>query len=72
MSIVFDRSPTGHMLLTRLQRGFKLWDEDGVCRRTVDRKASVQSINWFPGGEGNDQAARFSSVLSTFRSLAFR
>ncbi|KAK7690720.1 hypothetical protein QCA50_005819 [Cerrena zonata] len=44
-------SPTGHMLLTRLQRGFKLWDEDGVCRKTVDRKASVQSISWFPRGE---------------------
>ncbi|OCH89316.1 WD40 repeat-like protein [Obba rivulosa] len=45
-------SPTGHLLLTKLNRGIKVWTEDGVCRKTIDRRRSVQSIAWLPGGEG--------------------
>ncbi|KAI0324766.1 WD40 repeat-like protein [Cubamyces sp. BRFM 1775] len=44
-------SPSGHMLLTKLGRGVKVWTEDGVCRRTIDRRRNVQSITWMPGGE---------------------
>ncbi|EMD35391.1 hypothetical protein CERSUDRAFT_116166 [Gelatoporia subvermispora B] len=45
-------SPTGSLLLTKLNRGIKVWTEDGVCRKTIDRRRSVQSIVWLPGGEG--------------------
>ncbi|KAE9392118.1 WD40 repeat-like protein [Gymnopus androsaceus JB14] len=44
-------SPTGHLLLTKLNRGVKVWTQDGVCQRTIDRPAYVESITWFPGGE---------------------
>ncbi|KAI8972801.1 WD40 repeat-like protein [Trametes punicea] len=44
-------SPSGHLLLTKLGRGVKIWTEDGVCRRTIDRRRNVQSITWLPGGE---------------------
>ena len=26
--------------------------QDGVCRKTIDRRRNVQSIAWLPGGEG--------------------
>lgn len=62
-------SPSGHLLLTKLGRGVKIWTEvccsarrlmrpcaytgqDGVCKRTIDRRRNVQSITWMPGGEG--------------------
>ncbi|OJT12118.1 hypothetical protein TRAPUB_11343 [Trametes pubescens] len=44
-------SPSGHLLLTKLGRGVKIWTEDGVCKRTIDRRRNVQSITWMPGGE---------------------
>ncbi|KAI0821946.1 WD40 repeat-like protein [Trametes gibbosa] len=44
-------SPSGHLLLTKLGRGVKIWTEDGVCKRTIDRRKNVQSITWLPGGE---------------------
>ncbi|ESK86388.1 catabolite degradation [Moniliophthora roreri MCA 2997] len=44
-------SPTSDLLLTKLVRGIKVWTQDGVCRRTIDRPAPVESITWFPGGE---------------------
>ncbi|KAJ4467107.1 hypothetical protein C8R41DRAFT_64960 [Lentinula lateritia] len=44
-------SPTGHLLLTKLNRAVKVWTQDGVCLRTIDRPAYVESITWFPGGE---------------------
>jgi hypothetical protein len=44
-------SPSGNMLLTKLTRGIKLWDEEGVCLMTVERQGYVESIKWFPGGE---------------------
>ncbi|KAH7910198.1 hypothetical protein BJ138DRAFT_1180462 [Hygrophoropsis aurantiaca] len=44
-------SPMGNLLLTRLNRAIKIWSEDGVCRRTIDRQRNVQSMAWLPGGE---------------------
>ncbi|KAF7325948.1 Catabolite degradation [Mycena kentingensis (nom. inval.)] len=43
-------SETG-MLLTKLVRGVKVWTEDGVCQKTIDRQTNVESITWCPGGE---------------------
>ncbi|KAG0696113.1 hypothetical protein DFH29DRAFT_1004842 [Suillus ampliporus] len=45
-------SPVGVLLLTRLNRAIKIWTEDGVCRKTIERQHHVQSIAWLPGGEG--------------------
>ncbi|KAG6908170.1 hypothetical protein DXG01_005870 [Tephrocybe rancida] len=54
-------SPTGNLLLTKLQKGIKVWTaEEGVCRKTIDRKTIVESVAWFPDGrafisvEGSD------------------
>ncbi|KZT24894.1 WD40 repeat-like protein [Neolentinus lepideus HHB14362 ss-1] len=44
-------APTGHLLLTKLNRSIKVWTQDGVCRKTIDRHHTVHSIAWFPGGE---------------------
>lgn len=44
-------SPAGVLLLTRLNRAIKIWTEDGVCRKTIERQHHVQSIAWLPGGE---------------------
>ncbi|KAJ7634736.1 hypothetical protein FB45DRAFT_989512 [Roridomyces roridus] len=43
-------SDTGNILLTKLVRGMKVWTEDGVCQKTIDRETNVESITWFPGG----------------------
>jgi len=45
-------SASGHLLLTRLTRGMKIWTaEDGVCRKTIERPHSVSSVAWLPGSE---------------------
>ncbi|KZV65320.1 WD40 repeat-like protein [Peniophora sp. CONT] len=44
-------SPSGNMLLTKLNRSIKVWTETGVCTRTIERGTTVQSITWMPGGE---------------------
>ncbi|KAH7907662.1 WD40-repeat-containing domain protein [Hygrophoropsis aurantiaca] len=44
-------SPTGALLLTRLNRAIKVWTEEGVCRKTIERPHNVQSVTWLPGGE---------------------
>ncbi|KAG1834776.1 WD40-repeat-containing domain protein [Suillus variegatus] len=44
-------SPIGVLLLTRLNRAIKIWTEDGVCRKTIERQHHVQSIAWLPRGE---------------------
>ncbi|KAL5523027.1 hypothetical protein ACEPAF_1294 [Sanghuangporus sanghuang] len=45
-------SPNGDLLLTKMIRGVKLWTTDsGVCRKTITRNRSIQSIAWFPQGE---------------------
>ncbi|KAF8835950.1 WD40 repeat-like protein [Paxillus ammoniavirescens] len=45
-------SPNGRLLLTRLTRAVKVWSEDGVCKKTIERQNPVQSIVWLPNGEG--------------------
>ncbi|TDL22745.1 WD40 repeat-like protein [Rickenella mellea] len=45
-------SPTGNLLLTKMNRGVKVWaTESGVCTKTIDRHRAVQSVTWCPGGE---------------------
>ncbi|KAI5118541.1 hypothetical protein M0805_008482 [Coniferiporia weirii] len=45
-------SPKGDLLLTKMVRGMRIWTADsGVCRKTIDRQRSVQSVTWFPQGE---------------------
>ncbi|KAG2136417.1 WD40-repeat-containing domain protein [Suillus clintonianus] len=44
-------SASGTILLTRLTRGIKVWTEEGLCKRTIDRPHSVSSIAWLPGSE---------------------
>ncbi|CCL98725.1 uncharacterized protein FIBRA_00730 [Fibroporia radiculosa] len=44
-------SPNGFTLLTKLNRGVKVWTEDGVCRKTIDRHKTVHSIAWLPSDE---------------------
>lgn len=44
-------SPNGQQLLTKMNRGIKVWTEDGVCKRTIDRGHNVQSITWLPTGD---------------------
>ncbi|KAF9225897.1 hypothetical protein BS17DRAFT_777834 [Gyrodon lividus] len=44
-------SPLGNLLMTKLNRVIKMWTEDGVCRKTIDRQCTVQAIAWMPGGE---------------------
>ncbi|KAF7360499.1 Catabolite degradation [Mycena venus] len=44
-------SDTGNVLLTKLIRGMKVWTEDGVCQKTIDRQTNVESITWFPGSQ---------------------
>ncbi|KZT00504.1 WD40 repeat-like protein [Laetiporus sulphureus 93-53] len=44
-------SPNGSTLLTKLNRGVKVWTEDGVCKKTIDRRRTVQSVAWLPAGE---------------------
>ncbi|KAF9031656.1 WD40 repeat-like protein [Hymenopellis radicata] len=45
-------SPSGHLLLTKLNKSVKVWTEDGVCQRTIDRPVAIESITWLPGGDG--------------------
>ncbi|KAG0698073.1 hypothetical protein DFH29DRAFT_121383 [Suillus ampliporus] len=44
-------SASGTVLLTRLTRGIKVWTEDGLCKKTIDRPHSVSSIAWLPASE---------------------
>ncbi|CAL1699128.1 unnamed protein product [Somion occarium] len=44
-------SPSGTTLLTKLGRSVKLWTDDGVCKRTIERRTAIQSIAWLPAGE---------------------
>ncbi|KIJ61612.1 hypothetical protein HYDPIDRAFT_31215 [Hydnomerulius pinastri MD-312] len=44
-------SPLGNLLLTKLNRVIKIWTEEGVCRKTIDRQCAVQAATWMPGGE---------------------
>ncbi|KAF5369016.1 hypothetical protein D9758_002829 [Tetrapyrgos nigripes] len=46
-------SPDGQFLLTKLVRGIKVWNLDGVCTRTIDRLTSdpVEAVTWLPKGD---------------------
>ncbi|KAI6043946.1 WD40-repeat-containing domain protein [Pisolithus marmoratus] len=44
-------SPSGNLLLTKLNRVVKVWTEEGVCRRSINRKASIQAVTWLPSGD---------------------
>ena len=46
------RSPSGSLIMTKLPRAIKIWTQDGVCRKTIERSCPVQSIAWLPHGEG--------------------
>jgi hypothetical protein len=46
------RSPSGNLIMTKLPRAIKIWTQDGVCRKTIERKRPVQSVAWMPQGEG--------------------
>ncbi|KZV68541.1 WD40 repeat-like protein [Peniophora sp. CONT] len=45
-------SPSGTRLLTKLKSSVKVWTENGVCVRTIERGCQIQSITWMPQGEG--------------------
>ena len=45
--------------------------QDGVCQRTIDRPAYVESITWFPGGEGDCSSHWPLSLHKPFFPLAF-
>ncbi|KAG6328556.1 hypothetical protein ID866_10532 [Astraeus odoratus] len=49
-------SPNGKLLLTQLTRFVKVWSEDGVCKKTIERESPIQSIVWLPTGEGTSIA----------------
>ncbi|KAH7913231.1 hypothetical protein BJ138DRAFT_1223683 [Hygrophoropsis aurantiaca] len=44
-------SPKGHLLLTRLNHAIKIWTEDGVCKRTINRESVIQSVAWLPDSD---------------------
>ena len=46
------RSPSGSLIMTKLPRSVKIWTQDGVCRKTINRDCQVQSVTWLPQGEG--------------------
>ncbi|KAG1748304.1 quinon protein alcohol dehydrogenase-like superfamily [Suillus paluster] len=64
-------SPAGVLLLTRLNRAIKIWTEDGVCRKTIERHHHVQSIAWFPGGEGEAPIDTHGCDTDNSSSIAF-
>lgn len=43
--------------------------QDGVCKKTIDRHASVESLTWFPGGEGGFSLIIWGSTIKP--SIAF-
>jgi len=52
MSKLSLRSPSGNLIMTKLPRSVKIWTQDGVCRKTIERDCPVQSVTWLPQGEG--------------------
>ncbi|KAF7986338.1 hypothetical protein HWV62_35326 [Athelia sp. TMB] len=44
-------SPDGKQLMTKLTRAIKIWTQDGVCKRTIERNHTVQSVTWAPDGK---------------------
>ncbi|KAG2046627.1 WD40 repeat-like protein [Suillus hirtellus] len=56
-------SATGTILLTRLTRGIKVWTEDGLSKRTIDRPHSVSSIAWLPNSDTHFFSVEGSDVF---------
>ncbi|KAG2144664.1 WD40-repeat-containing domain protein [Suillus bovinus] len=46
-------SHSGALLLTRFPRGIKVWTEDGLCKKTIERPHSVSSVVWLPANESD-------------------
>ena len=66
------RSPNGNLIMTKLPRAIKIWTQDGVCRKTIERKRPVQSVTWMPHGEGKSMQmcpGRKIAELSIYDSL---
>ena len=64
------RSPNGSFIMTKLPRAIKIWTQDGVCRRTIERHCSVQSITWMPHGEGELVKVRSGDTIYELNSMA--
>ncbi|KIK82317.1 hypothetical protein PAXRUDRAFT_35593 [Paxillus rubicundulus Ve08.2h10] len=56
-------SPLGNLLLTKLNRVIKMWTQDGVCRKTIDRQCAVQAVAWMPNGEAAFLSVEGSEVV---------
>ena len=61
------RSPSGNLIMTKLPRTVKIWTQDGVCRKTIERYCPVQSITWLPNGEGKLAQRTFQDRLMSRR-----
>ena len=56
--------------MTKLPRAIKIWTQDGVCRKTIERHCPVQSITWMPHGEGESVKVRFWGTIYKLNSMA--
>ncbi|KAG1736997.1 WD40-repeat-containing domain protein [Suillus lakei] len=56
-------SDSSTLLLTRLPRGIKVWTEDGLCKKTIERPHSVSSVVWLPANETQFFSVEGSRVL---------
>jgi hypothetical protein len=45
--------------------------QDGVCKKTIDRLRAVESITWFPGGEGKKFSFKKQFAEADFLVSAF-
>ena len=71
MGIVVEppfRSPNGNFIMTKLPRAIKIWTQDGVCRRTIERGCPVQSVTWMPHGEGELAWVMFMGAIDELAS----
>ncbi|KAF8591362.1 WD40 repeat-like protein [Ramaria rubella] len=63
-------SPKGGYLLTKLHRSVKVWTEDGVCTKTIERHRAVQSVTWsFLSVEGSEvnEVDLTGKILASYR-----
>lgn len=56
-------SDSSTLLLTRLPREIKVWTEDGLCKKTIERPHSVSSVVWLPANETQFFSVEGSRVL---------
>jgi len=50
--------------MTKLPRAIKIWTQDGVCRKTIERYCPVQSMTWMPDGEGKSARVRVERQIN--------